>query len=172
LAAILGPHRLCSVSSTPITNGPSGTNVRTSNLSSTQNSPPAPTKRHGPKDAMVALEVLDLPKTHGAQRGTNGSFARSSRIAPASSSWTWGHYTRPENSGTNGFSRCSILVGRVGIITSLWRTGDDRTLPLLLRACLVRVRVKPFWRSLAYAEDLSVIALFSRNAPKTEEAAP
>jgi len=24
-----------------------------------------------------------------------------------------------------------------------------------LRACLVRVRVKPFWRSLAYAEDLS-----------------
>jgi hypothetical protein len=34
------------------------------------------------------------------------------------------------------------------------------------------VRVKPFWRSLAYAEDLSVIALFSRNAPKTEEAAP
>jgi hypothetical protein len=24
-----------------------------------------------------------------------------------------------------------------------------------LRACLVRVRVKPIWRSLAYAEDLS-----------------
>jgi hypothetical protein len=41
---------------------------------------------------MVALEVLDLPKkTHDAQRGTNGSFAGSSRIAPASSSWTWGH---------------------------------------------------------------------------------
>src|SRR3712207_231218 len=52
------------------------------------------------------------------------------RIAPASSSWTWGH-TRFENSGMNGFSRCSILVGRVRIITSLWRTGDDRTLPLL-----------------------------------------
>src|SRR5215208_3231425 len=52
------------------------------------------------------------------------------RIAPASSTWTWGH-TRRENSGTNGFSRCSILVGRVRIITSLWWTGDDRTLPLL-----------------------------------------
>jgi hypothetical protein len=25
----------------------------------------------------------------------------------------------------------------------------------LIRACLVRVRVKPIWRSLAYAEDLS-----------------
>jgi hypothetical protein len=31
----------------------------------------------------------------------------------------------------NGFSRCSIMAGRVRIITSLWRTGDDRTLPLL-----------------------------------------
>src|SRR5215211_2833210 len=31
----------------------------------------------------------------------------------------------------NGFSRCSILAGRVRIITSLWRTGDDRTLPFL-----------------------------------------
>ena len=35
-----------------------------------------------------------------------------------------------------------------------------------LRACLVRVRVKPFWRSLAYAEELSLIALFGRNASK------
>src|SRR5215212_929951 len=52
------------------------------------------------------------------------------RIAPASSTWTWGHM-RLENSGTKGLSRCSILVGRVRIITSLWRTGDDRTLPLL-----------------------------------------
>src|SRR5215204_1296970 len=51
------------------------------------------------------------------------------RIAPASSTCTWGH-TRLENSGMNGFSRCSIVVGRVRIITSLWRTGDDRTLPL------------------------------------------
>jgi hypothetical protein len=39
------------------------------------------------------------------------------RIAPASSTWTWGH-TRLENSGINGFSRCSILAGRVRIITS------------------------------------------------------
>jgi hypothetical protein len=31
----------------------------------------------------------------------------------------------------NGFSRCSIMAGRVRIIISLWRTGDDRTLPLL-----------------------------------------
>ena len=53
------------------------------------------------------------------------------RIAPASSAWTWGH-RRLENSGTNGFSRCSIVVGRVRIITSLWRTGDDRTLPFFL----------------------------------------
>src|SRR5215207_6059011 len=27
--------------------------------------------------------------------------------------------------------------------------------PLALRACLVRLRVKPFWRCVAYAEDLS-----------------
>src|SRR5215210_3313958 len=52
------------------------------------------------------------------------------RIAPAKSTWTYGH-TRLENSGMNGFSRCSIMAGRVRIITSLWRTGDDRTLPLL-----------------------------------------
>src|SRR5215218_2622156 len=52
------------------------------------------------------------------------------RIAPAKSTWTCGH-RRLENSGTNGFSKCSIVVGRVRIITSLWRTGDDRTLPLL-----------------------------------------
>src|SRR5215208_5514120 len=52
------------------------------------------------------------------------------RIAPAKSTWTYGH-TRLENSGMNGFSRCSILAGRVRIITSLWRTGDDRTLPFL-----------------------------------------
>src|SRR5215211_8678185 len=52
------------------------------------------------------------------------------RIAPASSTCTWGH-TRLENSGTKGLSRCSIVIGRVRIITSLWRTGDDRTLPLL-----------------------------------------
>src|SRR5215208_5692913 len=51
------------------------------------------------------------------------------RIAPASSTCTWGH-TRVENSGAKGLSRCSIVVGRVRIITSLWRTGDDRTLPL------------------------------------------
>jgi hypothetical protein len=35
-----------------------------------------------------------------------------------------------------------------------------------LRACLVRVRVKPFWRSQAYAEELSLTALFGRNASK------
>src|SRR5215218_3483525 len=52
------------------------------------------------------------------------------RIAPAKSTWTCGH-RRLENSGTKGLSRCSIVVGRVRIITSLWRTGDDRTLPLL-----------------------------------------
>src|SRR5215210_6165178 len=52
------------------------------------------------------------------------------RIAPAKSTWTYGH-TRLENSGMNGFSRCSIMAGRVRSITSLWRTGDDRTLPLL-----------------------------------------
>src|ERR671933_2711685 len=52
------------------------------------------------------------------------------RIAPASSTCTWGH-RRLENSGTKGFSRCSIVIGRVRIIASLWRTGDDRTLPLL-----------------------------------------
>src|SRR5215212_1040147 len=52
------------------------------------------------------------------------------RIAPASSTWTCGH-RRLENSGTKGLSKCSIVVGRVRIITSLWRTGDDRTLPLL-----------------------------------------
>jgi hypothetical protein len=79
---------------------------------------------------VVALEVLGLPKAHDAQRGTNGSLARSCGKAPASSIWTWGHM-RLENSGTKGLSRCSIVVGRVRIITSLWRTGDDRTLPLL-----------------------------------------
>src|SRR5215208_150062 len=52
------------------------------------------------------------------------------RIAPAKSTWTCGH-RRLENSGTKGLSRCSIVVGRVRIITSLWRTGDERTLPLL-----------------------------------------
>src|SRR5829696_9906931 len=52
------------------------------------------------------------------------------RIAPAKSTWTCGH-RRLENSGTKGFSKCSIVDGRVRIITSLWRTGDDRTLPLL-----------------------------------------
>src|SRR5215211_8979230 len=52
------------------------------------------------------------------------------RIAPAKSTWTCGH-RRLENSGTKGLSRCSIVVGRVRIITSLWRTGDDRTLPIL-----------------------------------------
>src|SRR5215216_4952684 len=52
------------------------------------------------------------------------------RIAPAKSTWTCGH-RRLENSGTKGFSRCSIVDGRVRIVTSLWRTGDDRTLPLL-----------------------------------------
>src|SRR5829696_1946647 len=52
------------------------------------------------------------------------------RIAPTKSTCTWGH-RRLENSGTKGLSRCSIVVGRVRIITSLWRTGDDRTLPLL-----------------------------------------
>src|SRR5829696_9331400 len=34
------------------------------------------------------------------------------RIAPAKSTWTCGH-KRLENSGTNGFSKCSIVVGRV-----------------------------------------------------------
>jgi hypothetical protein len=79
---------------------------------------------------MVALELFSLPKPHDAQSSTNGSFAGSCGKAPASSTWTWGHM-RLENSGTKGLSRCSILVGRVRIITSLWRTGDDRTLPLL-----------------------------------------
>src|SRR5215203_2795178 len=53
------------------------------------------------------------------------------RIAPTKSTCTWGH-RRLENSGTKGLSRCSIVVGRVRIITSLWRTGDDRTLPFFL----------------------------------------
>jgi hypothetical protein len=79
---------------------------------------------------MVALKLFSLPKTHDAQSGTNGSLARCCGKAPASSSWTWDH-TRLENSGTNGSNRCSIVVGRVRIITSLWRTGDDRTLPPL-----------------------------------------
>jgi hypothetical protein len=39
---------------------------------------------------------------------------------------------RPDLS-MNGFSRCSIWAGRVRTITSLWWTGDDRTLPLLHR---------------------------------------
>jgi hypothetical protein len=79
---------------------------------------------------MVALELLGLPQAHDTQCTTNGSFTRGCGKAPASSIWTWGH-RRLENSGMNGFSRCSILVGRVRIITSLWRTGDDRTLPFL-----------------------------------------
>src|SRR5829696_6678321 len=53
------------------------------------------------------------------------------RIAPTKSTCTWGH-RRLENSGTKGLSRCSIVVGRVRIITSLWRTGDGRTLPFFL----------------------------------------
>jgi hypothetical protein len=80
---------------------------------------------------MVALEVFGLPKNHDAQRATNGSLARCCGKAPASSTWTCGH-KRLENSGTKGLSRCSIVVGRVRIITSLWRTGDDRTLPFFL----------------------------------------
>ena len=79
---------------------------------------------------MVALELLGLPQAHDAQRGTNGSFARGEDRS-GQQQLDVGPKTRPENSGTNGFSRCSILVGRVRIITSLWRTGDDRTLPLL-----------------------------------------
>jgi hypothetical protein len=73
---------------------------------------------------MVALELFSLPKTHDAQSGTNGSFARRCGKAPASSTWMWGQ-RRLENSGTKGLSRCSILVGRVRIITSVcvadWR---------------------------------------------------
>lgn len=65
-----------------------------------------------------------------SQTPSNGSLARCCGKAPAKSTWTCGH-RRLENSGTKGLSRCSIVVGRVGIITSLWRTGDDRTLPLL-----------------------------------------
>jgi hypothetical protein len=41
----------------------------------------------------------------------------------------------------------------------------------LLRACFVKVRLKPFG-VLGYAEDLSLIAPFGRNASKPEEAAP
>ena len=39
-----------------------------------------------------------------------------------------------------------------------------------LRACLLRVRVKPFWRSGVRGEPIS-IALFGRNALKTGEGA-
>jgi predicted DNA-binding protein (UPF0251 family) len=42
-----------------------------------------------------------------------------------------------------------------------------RTFYRYLRPCLVRVRAKPFWRSLAYAEDPSEGSLFARNASKT-----
>ena len=40
-----------------------------------------------------------------------------------------------------------------------------------IRAYLVKVRLKPFG-VLGYAEDLSQIATFGRNASKTDEAAP
>jgi hypothetical protein len=33
-----------------------------------------------------------------------------------------------------GFTWCSIMADMVRIINSLWLTGDDRTLPLLLRS--------------------------------------
>jgi len=74
------------------------------------------------RPAQLTGSTCSLPWTHNAQRGTDGSWP-GARIAPASSSWTWGH-THLENRGMNGFSRCRI-------ITSLWWAGDDRTLPFL-----------------------------------------
>jgi hypothetical protein len=44
-----------------------------------------------------------------------------------------------------------------------------KDIEILLRACLVKVRVKPV-DVLEYAEDLSLMALFGRNATKMEEA--
>lgn len=52
------------------------------------------------------------------------------RIAPASSTWACDHI-RSENSGANGFSRCSILVGRVCIVASLGRLATS--IPYLSR---------------------------------------
>jgi hypothetical protein len=39
--------------------------------------------------------------------------------------------TRQFDSGINELSICSNLAGRIQIVTSLWRIGDARTLPLL-----------------------------------------
>jgi len=68
---------------------------------------------------MVALKLFSLPKTHDAYAALTVRLP-GARIAPATSTWTCGH-RRLENSGTKGLSRCSIVVGRVRIITSLWR---------------------------------------------------
>ena len=51
------------------------------------------------------------------------------RTAPASSTRTCGQ-TRLENSGANGFKRCSILVGRVCIVASPGRLATS--IPYLL----------------------------------------
>jgi hypothetical protein len=61
---------------------------------------------------MLALEALDLPKAHDTQCSTNGPLAWGCGKAPAKGTSTYGH-TRLENRGMNGFSRCSIMAGRV-----------------------------------------------------------
>jgi len=66
---------------------------------------------------MVALVLLGSPQAHDPQSRSHGSFARSEDRAREQHLDMWPDALL-ENSGTKGFSRCSILVGRVCIIAS------------------------------------------------------
>jgi hypothetical protein len=69
------------------------------------------------EDAVVTLELCLVFSKPIARKAAVTVLLPGARIVPASSTWTCGQ-TRLENSGTKGFSRCSILVGRVCIIAS------------------------------------------------------
>jgi hypothetical protein len=85
---------------------------------------------------MVALEVLDLPKTHDPRPMTRNAALRvllpGARIAPARAAVGRGaiHALRTV-ARTDSVGVASWLVGFASSPFSVAETGDDRTLPLL-----------------------------------------
>ena len=71
---------------------------------------------------MVALELLGLPKTHDAQRCTNGSFARSCGKAPANSTCTWGQRGFPPV-GVFGMLGGAVAAVSLVVLMRVVRTG-------------------------------------------------
>lgn len=80
------------------------------------------------------------------------------------------HGSRLRQGQQEGVLNCASTSPSLPMYSPLAYRNTDRS-AVLLRACLVKVRVNLFV-GLGYAEDLILMAFFGRNASKIEEATP